>query len=83
MFVIVIATEGNPLVVIAVVLIAIFSSGSTVREPMNRRKFVRFTPKSGHVQCTSSCPLSAKSELMQCSKTTRIGAYSITSSEAQ
>ena len=50
---------------------------------MNRRKFVRFTPKSGHVQCTSSCPLSAKSGLMQCSKTTRIGAYSITSSEAQ
>ena len=28
---------------------------------MNRRKFVRFTPKSGHVQCTSSCPLSANS----------------------
>ena len=22
---------------------------------------VRFTPKSGHVQCTSSCPLSARS----------------------
>jgi len=38
---------------------------------------------SGHVRCKSECPLWAKSGLMQCSKTTRIGAYSITSSEAQ
>ena len=33
-------------------------------------------PESGHVRCTSACPLSAKSELMQCSKEDR---YSITS----
>ena len=29
---------------------------------------VRFTPESGHVQCTSSCPLCANSGLMQRSK---------------
>jgi hypothetical protein len=29
---------------------------------------VRLTPESGHVQCTSSCPLRAKSGLMQRSK---------------
>src|SRR5262245_16782011 len=44
---------------------------------------VRFTPESGHVRCNEPCLLWAKSGLMQCSKTTRIGAYSITSSEAQ
>ena len=38
---------------------------------------VRFTPESGHVQCTSPCPLSANSELMQRSKQ---HLYSITSS---
>ena len=40
---------------------------------------VRFTPKSGHVQRSTSCPLWAKSGLMQCSKKHR---YSITSSAA-
>jgi len=29
---------------------------------------VRFTPESGHVQCTSACLLWANSGLMQCSK---------------
>ena len=38
---------------------------------------VRFTPESGHVQCTSPCPLSANSGLMQRSKQ---HLYSITSS---
>ena len=30
---------------------------------------VRFTPESGHVQCTSPCPLSANSGLMQLQQT--------------
>ena len=29
--------------------------------------YVRFTPESGHVRCTSSCLLWAKSGLMHCS----------------
>src|SRR5262245_35037237 len=37
----------------------------------------RFTPNSGHLQCTSACPLWAKSGLMHCLKG-RL--YSITSS---
>jgi hypothetical protein len=37
---------------------------------------VRFTPESGHVPCTSSCPLCANSGLVQRSKNKR---YSITS----
>jgi hypothetical protein len=32
------------------------------------KRHVRFTPESGHVQCTSSCLLWAKSGLMQRSK---------------
>ena len=32
------------------------------------KRHVRFTPKSGHVQCTGRCPLCAKSGLMHCSK---------------
>src|SRR5262249_24718681 len=31
-------------------------------------RHVRFTPKSGHVQCTSACPLWAIRRHMQCSK---------------
>jgi len=31
-------------------------------------RHVRFTPESGHVQCSSRCPLWANSGLMQCSK---------------
>ena len=31
-------------------------------------RHVRFTPESGHVQCTSRCPLSARSRLMHRSK---------------
>src|SRR5262245_18715366 len=38
--------------------------------------FVRSTPESGHVQCTSSCLLWAKSGLMQCNRPL---SYSITS----
>jgi len=41
------------------------------------RAHVRFTPESGHVQCTRPCLLWAKSGLMQRSKEDR---YSITSS---
>ena len=37
---------------------------------------VRFTPESGHVQCTSSCLLWANSGLMRCNKEDR---YSINS----
>jgi hypothetical protein len=32
------------------------------------KRHVRFTPNSGHVQCTSLCPLCANSGLMQRSK---------------
>src|SRR5262249_52356360 len=39
------------------------------------KSHVRFTPESGHVQCTRACPLWAKSGLMQRSKNDR---YSIT-----
>ena len=41
------------------------------------KRHVRFTPKSGHLQRTSRCPLCANSGLMHCSKQHR---YSITSS---
>src|SRR5262245_12901432 len=39
--------------------------------------YVRFTPESRHVQCTTQCLLRARSGLMQCSNWDR---YSITSS---
>jgi len=35
---------------------------------MQRKRYVRFTPESGHVQCNSSRLLWANSGLMQCSK---------------
>ena len=41
------------------------------------KRHVRFTPKSGHVQCNSVCPPCANSGLMHRSKT---DCYSITSS---
>ena len=54
MFVIVIATEGNPLVVIAVILAPFFSRVDC--SVADEREFVRFTPKadSAHSMMTST-----------------------------
>ena len=46
------------------------------KQTVQRKRHVHFTPESGHVQCTSSCPLWANSGLMQRSK----DRYSTTSS---
>src|SRR5262249_54922004 len=35
---------------------------------ISRRRHVRFTPKSGHVRCSSACPLWAISRHMRCKK---------------
>ena len=37
------------------------------------KRHVRFTPKSGHVRCTSRCPLSANSGHARCHSTVRLG----------
>ena len=50
---------------------------SALADILRCESHVRFTPKSGHVQCTRRCPLSANSGLMHCSK---MRDYSMTSS---
>jgi hypothetical protein len=53
-----------------------FAPNSDRKSVFPHKVNVRFAPESGHLQCTRSCPLWAKSGLMRRSKKDR---YSITS----